>query len=297
MKRAVSVSLGSSERNKRVETTLFGQKILLERIGADGSQDRMRELFLELDGQVDAFGFGGSDLAIEVQGRNYPLYSVQRIVAGLSSPVVDGGTLRAVVERETARQLSEFVPAHPRRVLFCVGVARYAMVRSFLDAGYEVRFGDLAFGLGLPIFLRSLSALHLLSRFLLPVMGRVPFEWLYPTGEEQNRIVPRYEKEYGWAAVIADDFHYIKQHLPDQLEGKIIVTNTTTETDVEILRSRGVSHLITVTPRIDGRSFGTNMMEAALTAVADRGRPLQREEIRSMLRPEDMTPDFLSLQS
>ena len=295
MKRVVSISLGSSTRNKRVETTLRGEPIVLERIGADGDQKRMRQLFLEYDGQVDAFGFGGADLGLEVNGRYFPLHSVHSIIAGVQAPVVDGGGIRAVVERQTAQQLQGLVPGHPKRALFCVAVGRYAMVRGFLDMGYETLFGDLAFGLGIPVFLRSLSALHLLARILLPIMARLPFEWIYPTGEKQSQIVPKYEPQYRWASIIADDFLYIKQHLPARLDGKTIVTNTTTGDDVDLLKERGLSHLVTVTPRLDGRSFGTNVMEAALTALAAKGRPLSTAELKEMLDEEEMTPSLLSL--
>ncbi len=297
MKRAVSISLGSSKRDKRVETTLLGQPIVLERIGSDGDQKKMRRLFQEMDGQVDAFGFGGADLGLEVDGRYHPLYSVAKLVDGIRTPVVDGGGVRAVVERQTARHLAHLIPSiQPKRALFCVGVGRYHMARGFLDAGYEVRFGDLAFGLDVPIFLRSLPALHRLARILLPVMGRVPFEWLYPTGDKQNEITPKYHAQYSWASVIADDFLYVKKHLPERMDGKIIVTNTTTPEDVELLRARGVSHLVTSTPRLDGRSFGTNMMEAALVALADKGRALSNAEIAGMLGAADMLPTVLALQ-
>ncbi len=295
MKRVVSISLGNSKRNKRVETTLRGEPIVLERIGADGDQKRMRQLFLEYDGQVDAFGFGGTDLGLEVNGRYFPLHSVRSIIAGVQTPVVDGGGIRAVVERQTARQLQERLPTHPKRALFCVAVGRYAMVRGFLDMGYEPLFGDLAFGLGIPVFLRSLSALHLLARILLPIMARLPFEWIYPTGEKQDQIVPKFERQYRWASIIADDFHYIKQHLPARLEGKTIVTNTTTDDDVALLKERGLSHLVTVTPRLDGRSFGTNVMEAALTALAGKERTLTTAELTAMLDEENMTPSVLPL--
>ncbi len=295
MKRVISISLGSSRRNKRVETTLRNEQIVLERIGADGDQRRMRELFLKYDGQVDAFGFGGADLGLEVNNRYFPLHSVGSIVAGVKTPVVDGGGIRAVVERQTAQRLQSILPPHPKRVLFCVAVGRYAMVRSFLDLGYEPIFGDLAFGLGIPVFLRSMSTLHLLARVLLPIMARLPFSWIYPTGEQQDQIVPKYGAQYEWASVIADDFHYIKQHLPARLEGKTIVTNTTTDEDVALLKERGLSHLATVTPRLDGRSFGTNVMEAALTALAGEGRPLSASELQEMLDEEDMTPNLLSL--
>lgn len=292
MKRAVSISLGSSRRDKRVETVLKGQPIVLERIGTDGDQHRMRQLFLELDGQVDAFGFGGADLGLEVNNRYYRLHSVARIVAGIRTPVVDGGGIRKLVERETARRMEPLLPrpVHPRRVLFCVGVARYHMALGFLEAGYQVRFGDLAFGLGIPVFLRSIHALHILAPLVLPIMGRLPFEWLYPTGEKQEQIVPKYHRQYAWASVIADDFHYIKKHLPERLDGKIVVTNTTTPEDVEMLRARGVSCLVTTTPRLEGRSFGTNVIEAALVALAGKGRPLTVAELDTMLDDADRTP-------
>ena len=54
----VSVSLGSSRRNHRTETTLLGHPITLERIGTDGDQKKARQLYLEMDGKVDAFGAG-----------------------------------------------------------------------------------------------------------------------------------------------------------------------------------------------------------------------------------------------
>lgn len=297
MKRAVSISLGSSRRNHSAETTLCGEPIYLERIGVDGDQAAMHRRFLELDNDVDAFGFGGADLGLEVNGRYYPLYSVHKTIDGVKTPVVDGGGVRTLVESRIARRMEPLPPAiRPKRVLICVGVARYAMARSFIDAGYEVMFGDLAFGLGIPIFVRSLSALHILARVLLPIMGRVPFEWLYPTGESQERIVPRYGRAYDWASVIADDFHYIKRHLPDRLDGKIIVTNTTTREDVALLRDRGVAYLVTTTPRLEGRSFGTNVIEAALTAIAGKGRPLTHPELASLVAEEDLTPTVLELQ-
>ena len=39
MKRAVSISIGSSKRNKAVEVTLLGEKISIERIGTDGDME------------------------------------------------------------------------------------------------------------------------------------------------------------------------------------------------------------------------------------------------------------------
>ncbi len=60
----------------------------------------------------------------------------------------------------------------------------------------------------------------------------------------------------------------------------MIATNTTTPEDVELFRQAGIKYLVTSTPVLDGRSFGTNMMEAALIAVAGKGRKLTHEELQ-----------------
>lgn len=295
--RIVSISLGSSQRNHRTEATLFGHQLTLERIGTDGSQARARALYLELDGQVDAFGVGGTDLGINVNDRYYPIHAVQGLVAGLKTPAVDGGTVRRVVEGQIAQRLDQLLPAPvaPKRVFICTAVARYDMAQSFQRAGYEALYGDLGSGIGVDIPIRSLATLNLLARLLLPIMTRLPFEWLYPTGEAQEKITPKYGAWYQWASVIADDFLYIRQHLPNRLEGKIIVTNTTTAADVELLRQRGVRYLITTTPRLDGRTFGTNVIEAALTAIAGKGRALTPAELAGMLSESDLQPTLLTL--
>ncbi len=50
MKRAVSVSIGSSKRDKAVEVNLLGEKISIERIGTDGDMEAAALKYQELDG-------------------------------------------------------------------------------------------------------------------------------------------------------------------------------------------------------------------------------------------------------
>ena len=68
-------------------------------------------------------------------------------------------------------------------------------------------------------------------------------------------------------------------------------TNTVTTGDIEDLRARGARRLITSTPDFGGRSFGTNVVEAALVAFLRKpldqiGPEVYREAIaRLHLRP------------
>jgi len=294
MKRAVSVSLGSSRRDKQVTLTLLGEEVALSRVGTDGDVERAIALYRELDGQVDALGVGGIDLGMSFAGRYYALQAARRLVADVSkTPVVDGGGLKQTLERGIAQFIEREIGAavSPKRVLITTGVDRYGTTLSFHEARYQALYGDFGFVLGLPIPMRSLRTLKVVGRLLLPIVSRMPIETLYPTGEKQEKIVPRFGRWYAWATVVSGDCLYIKRHMPERLDGKIIATNTTTPADVEAFRARGVRYLVTSTPVIEGRSFGTNAVEAALVAVAGKGRALTLEELREMLPELDLQPN------
>lgn len=300
MKRAVSISIGSSKRNKAVEVELLGEKVIIERIGTDGDMEKAAQLYKELDGQVDAFGVGGADLGLQVDDRWYPLYSVQPMVRFIKqTPVVDGAGLKNTLENKLAafidQKIGDYVATRGKKAFIVSGADRWGMSKSFLDAGYECVFGDLMFGLGLPFAVRSEKSLKRLARILLPIVGRLPFEWLYPTGEKQDKRIPKWEEYYAWGTVVAGDCHYVKRHMPDRLEGKVIATNTTTPSDVEQFRQAGVKYLVTSTPVLEGRSFGTNMMEAALIAISGKKRRLTYAELNELLDRLGFEPQLQQL--
>lgn len=300
MKRAVSISLGSSKRNKAVEVELLGEKVSIERIGTDGDMEKAAMLYKEMDGTVDAFGVGGADLGVMVEDKWYPLYSVNSMVRFIKkTPVVDGTGLKNTLEKRVVpfmeARFKSYLDEKGRRALVTAGADRWGMTVSLVNGGYECVFGDLMFGLGIGIPIRSMKALKILAALVMPIAGRLPFEWIYPTGEKQEKRVPKYENYYQWATVIAGDRHYVVRHMPEHLEGKIIATNTTTESDVELFRKTGVKYMITATPVIEGRSFGTNMMEAALIAVSGKGRKLTYDEYNALLDQLRFEPQLTEL--
>jgi hypothetical protein len=298
MKRAVSVSLGSSTRDKKVEVDLLGEHVEIERIGTDGDEAAARKMFRDLDGKVDAFGVGGIDLGVGTPWKKYPLHAAVRLVQDVKvTPYVDGGGLKDTLEARVMQYVEEQIgdQIQPKTVFLVAGITRYGMTMSFINAGYECVFGDLMFGLDVPIALRGIKLVENVARVLLPVVGRMPLSMLYPTGEKQLEVTPKYEKYYQGNAVTAGDWLYIKNHMPEDMAGKIIVTNTTTDDDVKFLKARGVKYLITTTPVMDGRSFGTNMLEAALIAAAGKGRILTNEELNQIIDELGIKPQIREL--
>ena len=301
MKRAVSISIGSSKRNKAVTVKLLGEEISIERIGTDGDMEAAALKYKELDGKVDAFGVGGADLGLMVDDKWYRLYSVEKMVRFIKeTPVVDGTGLKNTLERKAApfveARLGDYVQKMGgKKVFVMTGADRWGLAHGFVQAGYECVFGDLMFSLGIPIALHTEKQLKNLAGILMPVAGRLPFEWVYPIGEKQEERKPKYPKYFKWATVVAGDCHYIKRYMPDDMQGKVIVTNTTTPQDVELFRKCGVKYLVTTTPVLEGRSFGTNMMESALIALSGKKRALTRDEYEEMLKKLGFEPSLQQL--
>jgi hypothetical protein len=282
MKRVVSVSLGSSDRDKSVQVQLGGEDFTVERIGTDGDMQKFADLIRQLDGNVNAIGFGGGDVYVFSGKRRYAFRETYALASlAKKTPVVDGSSLKNTLEREMIQCLSrEGVIDFPKsKVLLVCGIDRFGMADALAKSGCKLLFGDLMFAMGIPLPIWSAAMHRLLAFLLMPVVVRLPFKMLYPTGEKQRKITPKYGRYFRWADTIAGDFLLIRKHLPDDLSGKTIITNTTTEQDVALLKERGLKLLVTSTPVFEGRSFGTNVMEGVVISLL--GKP------PAQLNPDD----------
>lgn len=284
MKKVVSVSLGSSKRDHKVKVKLLGEEFEISRVGTDGNFEKAIELLKNYDGKVAAIGLGGINIYLYGANRKYVIRdSLKLLEAVEKTPVVDGSGLKNTLERKTIECLiDKGFQLRGKKVLMVSAVDRFGMAESLFRAGCEITYGDLIFGLNLPFPIRSFQTFQVLTTVLLPIVTKMPFQVLYPTGEKQEKEADsRYAKYYQEADIIAGDFLFIRKYIPLELNGKWIITNTVTAKDIEDLKGRGVEYLITTTPRFEGRSFGTNVMEALFIAIL--GKKVEEVEERDYL--------------
>src|SRR5580658_6935791 len=271
MKKVVSVSLGSASRDHRAQVDLLGERFDISRIGTDGSLDKAIATLRALDGTVDALGLGGIDVYLYAGTDRYALRDGLRLLEAVkTTPVVDGSGLKNTLERGAVAFIAERlgIPLRGTRVLMVSALDRFGMAQALVQAGADVVFGDFIFALDLDRPVRGLDEFEEMARKYLPDACKLPFQFFYPTGKKQDRAPqPKYPEYYDDADIIAGDFHFMRQYMPDRLDGKMVLTNTLTAKDVEELRARGVEMLVTTTPDFAGRSFGTNVVEAALLAL------------------------------
>lgn len=297
MKKVISLSLGSSKRDKTVTAEFLGETFEISRVGVDGDQKAFVTRLSQLDGTVDAIGFGGMDRWLYSEGKRYEFAASKKLLAGATqTPVLDGSGLKNTLERETVRYLARegIVDFKNSKTLIASAVDRFGMSEALIEQGGKICFGDLMFGLDLPIAIQNPATFKKVARAMLPVVVHLPLSMLYPMGEKQNQIVPKWGKWYDWADILCGDFLYLWRNLADRLDGKTILTNTTTEENREELKKRGLKRIITTTPNLDGRSFGTNVMEAMIVAVND-GRALTEADYLDTLKKLDWKPNVMEL--
>lgn len=296
MKRAVSISLGSSKRDKKVVVNFKGEEIQVERVGMDGDIAKARQLYLDLDVKVDAFGVGGVDLYLRLDQREYPLRAALKLVSGVTqTPLCDGRGLKHTLERrvfELAKpQLGE---VRFKQAFVPVAVDRLGLAEAVAEVAERTVFGDLMVALGVPIPVYGIPAFKKVARVMLPIVSYFPMSMIFygSDGAEQE---PKYVKYFEDSDLIAGDFLFMRKYMPKSLAGKTVVTNTTTAENIELLKARGVKTIITTTPRYDGRSFGANMLEAALTAYAGKGRRLTDDELNALIDELELKPTVMKL--
>jgi hypothetical protein len=184
-----------------------------------------------------------------------------------------------------------------KKVLMTAAVDRFGMAEGLHEAGCQITFGDLIFGLGIPIPIRTWGSFKTLARLLLPIIVLLPYEMIYPIGSEQEKAPdPKYRRYYEAADIIAGDFILVRKYMPEDMTGKWVLTNTTTAADVDLMRERGVELLVTTTPRLEGRSFGTNMMEATMVALKGAKGPLEPQEYLDLFKQAGFHPEATWLQ-
>jgi len=251
MKHVVSISLGTSKRDKRDEVEILGEQFLLERIGTDGDMKKFGQMFTDLDGKVDALGVGGADINVVIEDKKYAFREILSLIKGATkTPVVDGGGLKHTLERNTIRSLQRdgMIDFKKEKVLLVSAVDRFGMAQALVEAGADVIFGDFLFGLGIPIKLTKYSQVKTFGSLLLP-------------------IATKYPKIFAESTIICGDWHYIRRYMPEDMAGKTIITQTLRKADLDLLKQFKTRRAITTTPVIGGETFATNVMEGVIVAL------------------------------
>jgi predicted amino acid dehydrogenase len=287
---------------------MFGEEVCLRRFGADGNLERVVQLVGQLDGQVDAIGLDRMRIHYRVGRRQYPQRHVQRIVqAARTTPVVDGWHVQHTLGRWTVSQVARQQPGifSHKRVFVLSGIEDYALAQVLTNFSDRILFGDPLFQLNLPFALRGFRQLGWYVGLVLPLLCRnqvgipgLPTEdgsWSKGLGLRAEGEAARLFRQ---AQVIVGDIPTIRRFAPEDLGGKIVISDSLSAVEIEDLRERGVEALVTLTPPLGEEQpfVGAEVVEAVLVSLGEDPKPRSdTDRILNLVARSELEPGFTVL--
>ena len=301
MKRCLVIHLG--EENEDFIGGFGERRVKVLWRGCGRDLDRAHALVKQHDGKVDAIGLDGIPLNLEL-GDAHRRYRVGRDLAAsaTSTPVVDGGGVRAGLERWSVVLTDRAEPGvfSQKRVLMVPGVNHVGLANALRRLTSDVDYYDPEIYFGVPDVpgVGSPQTLGAADAPTLEALKDAPLERLSPLPEDGTRPATRH---FRWADVIAGDANMIRQFAPTDLRKKTVVVPCATDVDVADFRARGASILVTTMPTLEEGATMARHSPAAVEAVLvalreDPCSPLTEDSYLNLMAEVSWSPSIRHLQ-
>ena len=270
----------------------------IHRIGCHGDAERVRASIAEYDGKVDAIGLDGYPAELEL-GNVRVAHTVGATLpsAAQKTPLVDGGGIRPGIERWAVILADRAEPGifAEKRILMAPGLNHGGLAQAFARHSQSIQYADPEIYFALPDFpgVGSKRTMEQAVRPTLEQLKDAPFRRILP--QLGTAGTERAAKPFELADLIAGDIGAIRRYAPADLKRKTIVVEYANEEDVQDLRKRGATILVTMMPSMDGaKSLGqwsAATVEAVLVALrADPDQPLTEDTYLDLLADIQWTP-------
>lgn len=288
-----------------LEVHFRGEPVRLEKRGCEGDVAAAAALISALDGQADVIALDGLPLQLELGDttRPYPLTS-RLALAARRTPLVDGSGIRSAIERWSVTLVDRAEPGifSQKRILMVPGLNHVGLTQALARRTPYLRFADPEVFFGLPSLpgISSRHTLHQAENLVLNRLQTVSLFKLSPVLAGGPRLET--SARFGWADVLAGDIRMIRYFAPQKLTHKTVIVPFASPEDVEDLRERGVSILVTLMPTLEGDLDLAQHSAAVVEAlcVATQAHPqVQPSEgtYLNLLAELDWTPGIRYLQA
>ncbi|MGB5694739.1 MAG: hypothetical protein WBM46_03720, partial [Polyangiales bacterium] len=214
MNRCLVIHLGGEDED--FTAVLGDRRATVLRRGCDRNMARVRALVREHDGEVDAIGFDGIPMDLEL-GDAHRRYRTGRDLAAVAkqTAVVDGGGVRAGLERWSVVLAHRAEPGifSQKRVLMLPGVNHVGLANALGRFTPHVDYYDPEIFFGLPDVpgVGSRQTLGAADAPTLEALKDAPLDKISPPAQSLTR---RATPHFRWADVIVGDAATIRHFAP-----------------------------------------------------------------------------------
>jgi predicted amino acid dehydrogenase len=301
MKRCLVIHLG--ETNENFTAVLGERRVEVLRRGFGRDLERARALLREHDGKVDAIGFDGIPMDLELGDAHRPYQNGRELAASASrTPIVDGSGVRPGLERWSVVLADRAAPGifSQKRILMVPGLNHVGLAAALERMTPRIHYYDPEIFFGLPDVpgVGTPQTLGTADAPTLEVLKDAPLDKIAPPVD----VTPqRATQHFRWADVIAGDAGTIRHFAPNDLRKKTVVVPCATEEDVNVFRARGASILVTLMPSLEpGVAVARHspaVIEAVMVAVRERSNePLTEDAYLNLMAEISWKPSIQYLQ-
>jgi predicted amino acid dehydrogenase len=296
MKKILVLHLGDDEET--TTTSFLDQAFEIHRLGTGGDPDRAGALIAQYDGKVDAIALEGfaAQLKLGTESRVHAIGAALK-AATAHTPIVDGSGVRDGLERWAVMLADRAQPGifAEKIILMTPGLNHAGLIDELNKHSRTIRYADPFVFFNLPNFplVGSRQTLEQAAGLTLDRLHDAPFRRLHPLAGTPHAHRP--ESPFHSADILAGDIGAIRRYAPALLERKTIVVEYATATDLEDLRERGVSIVVTLMPSLEGKGEVGQWSAAAIEAVfaalrPDPTVPLSEDTYLDLMANLDWTP-------
>jgi predicted amino acid dehydrogenase len=303
MKKILVLHLGDDDDITTV--SFLGQTIEIRRMGTGGDPDRAGACIAEYDGKVAAIALEGFAAQLKL-GNEVCAHSIGAALksAAAHTPIVDGGGVRDGLERWAVMLADRAQPGifAEKIILMTPGLNHAGLIDELNKHSRTICYADPFVFFNLPDFpwVGSRQTLGRAAGLTLERLRDAPFRRLHPLAGTPH--AHRSASPFLSADILAGDIGAIRRYAPALLSHKTIVVEYATAADLEDLRERGVSIVVTLMPALDGKGelgrWSAATIEAVFAALRpDPTVPLSEDVYLDLLANLDWTPAIRHLQS
>lgn len=296
IKKVVTVTLGSSERDFTFETDFLGHHFQVRRLGADEDVNKAWELMRRAQGKADAIGLGEVADHYHVGQDTVTNRETQRLTKVVTRvPVTTGAKLRRLLQVHAVRWVQNELGSYFNNniVLFLSGMRNYDMALAMSDYTPNLRFADVLAQTGAPTVLTSLRQLELYARGSDLVLSGRPGELLESalTGFKSKLMA----REVGKAHTIVGTFAELKAvGNARNLAGKTIITSAVDEEAEEFFKACRANLVVDVSPQLFDKVVGINTLEAMILAALRKPQEaISDEDFHEIIEELDIQPRLI----
>lgn len=303
MKQILVLDLAIGEETRAL--AFAGQQVTIHRIGTNGNLELTQQLLRQADGQMDAIALEGmpAQLRLGTASHAHDEGAALKNIA-TQTPVVDGSGVRDGLERWAIMLADRAQPGifAEKYILMVPGVNHAGLIDEITKHSPVVRYADPFVFFNLPDFpgVGSKQSLEQAAAPTLEQLAHMPFKRVHARAGTPH--AQRAESPFTHADVLVGDIGAIRRYAPHELKRKTIVVEYATEEDVEDLRTRGASIVVTLMPGLEEKGALGNLPASVLEAifVACRARaemPLNEDTYLDMMAGLDWTPHIRYLRA